>query len=49
MDVAKVDRGMLHMLHMLQAFVQNILFVSKRTLQSFFYLDVVYVFTYMLQ
>jgi hypothetical protein len=34
---------------MLQAFVQNVSFVSRRMLQSFFYLDVAYVLTHMLQ
>jgi hypothetical protein len=44
LDVAKVDRGKLHMLHMLQVFfigilqvfVQNVSSISRRMLQSFF-------------
>jgi hypothetical protein len=56
MDVAKVDRGMLHMLHMLQVVQKHVASVCSKCFIYFpdvccnrFYLDIAYVFTYMLQ
>ena len=60
MDVVKVDRGILHMLRILQVFVSSVLEAYCKHLFKIFhlftdvcfnriYLDVAYVFTHMLQ
>jgi hypothetical protein len=55
MDVAKVDRGMLHMLHMLLVFHKHVVSVCSKCFICFqtyiaiiFYLYVTYIFTHML-